>query len=186
MKKVLVPLAEGCEEMEAVTIIDVLRRAGLTVETVGLTSGVVTASRGVRLLPDREWPDSIPGPYVAIVLPGGGPGTERLQADPRVLEAVRAIAAAGGVVAAICAAPQVLYRAGVLRGKRFTCYPGVERVIEGGVHVERDVEVDGRVITSRGPGTSIAFALTVVAALTDVATAGRVADGLLTRDRAER
>ena len=178
MNKVLVPLADGCEEMEAVTIVDVLRRAGFTVDMVGLQPGVVTASRGVRLVPDADWPAELPGGYAAIVLPGGGPGTQRLMEDVRVLEAVRSFSAAGRTVAAICAAPKVLHRAGVLRGKSFTCYPGVEAALDGAHHRAEAVVVDGGVITGCGPGTSLEFALTLVRVLAGPAKAREVADGL--------
>jgi 4-methyl-5(b-hydroxyethyl)-thiazole monophosphate biosynthesis len=179
MKRVLVPLADGCEEIEAVTIIDTLRRGGVEVVAVGLHPGPVTASRGVRLLPDAEWPAQLPGAFDAIVLPGGGPGTERLLADPRVVEAVRSFHAAGRWVAAICAAPQVLHKAGVLAGRRATCYPGVEVALTGATCVAEPAVRDGRVITGRGPGTSLAFALAVLSALAGEAGAAEVAEAML-------
>ena len=106
MKRILVALADGCEEMEAVVVVDVLRRGGLEVVAVGLKEGPVTASRGVRLLPDSPWPERAWEQFDALVLPGGGPGTQALLADARVLEAVREFARAGRLRAAICAAPR--------------------------------------------------------------------------------
>lgn len=179
MKRVLVPLADGCEEIEAVTIIDTLRRGGVEVVAAGLHAGPVTASRGVRLIPDADWPSELPGAFDAIVLPGGGPGTERLLADPRVVSAVRAFHAADRWVAAICAAPQVLHKAGVLGGRRVTCYPGVEPALTGAVCVAAPVACDGRVLTGRGPGVSLVFALAVLSSLTGEQCAGEVAAAML-------
>ena len=163
--RVLIPLADGVEEMEAVILIDVLRRAGWTVVTAGLRAGPVAASRGVVLVPDAVWCGIVPAEFDLLALPGGGPGTEALMADERVLAAVRAFLASGRPVAAICAAARVLDRAGVLAGKSYTCYPGVEAKIGSGNRLPDPVVRDGLVHTSQGPGTAIAFALHLVAAL---------------------
>lgn len=178
MKRVLVALADGCEEMEAVAVVDVLRRGGLEVVVAGLKEGPVTASRGVRLLPDAGWPERAWEQFDALVLPGGGPGTQALLADARVLEAVREFARAGRLLAAICAAPQVLQRAGVLGGKRVTCYPGVGARLPDSVVVDAVVVEDGAVITGRGPGASFVFALALVARLVGAEKAAEVARDL--------
>lgn len=161
--KVIVPLADGVEEMEAVIIIDVLRRAGWDVVSAGLSGGIVTASRGVRLAPDAEWAHTDPEAFDGIVLPGGGPGAERLKADAKLTEAVRAMMKAGKLVAAICAAPTVLEVAGILSGRRATCYPDMQgRLTSAEVSTDR-VVIDGNLITSQGPGTAFEFALAIIA-----------------------
>lgn len=167
MPRALVPLADGCEEMEAITIIDILRRAGVEVVTAGLVPGVVTASRGTRHLPDATLDEVAGQAWDLIALPGGLPGADHLAASVPLGEALRDTAAAGGVVAAICAAPKVLAAHGLLDGRRATAYPGC---VEWGSYPEAKptkhaVEVDGNVITSRGPGTAMDFALALVEAL---------------------
>lgn len=168
MPRVLVPLAPGCEEIEAVTVIDLLRRAGVTVVVAGLEPGPVTASRGVVLLPDVLLADlDADDDFDMIVLPGGGPGAKALRGNARVLSRVRSLDRAGRWVAAICAAPQVLAAAGVLGGRRATSYPGI--LEDEGLPDTRltgaPVEVDGHIITSRGPGTALDFALACIEAL---------------------
>ncbi len=163
MAKVLVPLAAGCEELEAVTIIDILRRAGIEVITAGLTSGPVRASRGTVLLPDASLADAGGQTYDLVVLPGGLPGSEHLKNDPRIIALLQRTAAAGGLVAAICAAPMALHAAGLLEGRRVTAYPGVLEDLPGRhVHTGAAVETDGNIVTSRGPGTAMDFALALV------------------------
>src|ERR1017187_1470343 len=130
MAKVLIPLAPGCEELEAVTVIDILRRADIEVITAGLAPGTVRASRGTVLLPDALLEDALHHDYDMIVLPGGMPGSEHLTNDARVIALIRKMAASGKYVAAICAAPMALHAAGVLSGKRVTSFPGVlDRVL---------------------------------------------------------
>ncbi|MCB1864966.1 MAG: DJ-1/PfpI family protein [Chromatiales bacterium] len=181
MAHVLVPLAPGCEEVEAVTVIDLLRRAGITVVAAGLTDGVVTASRGTRLLPDTDLDSALERDYDMVVLPGGLPGADHLDADPRVRELLRRMAESGRFTAAICAAPKVLASAGLLAGRRATAYPGVLDAIAA-ADIERSTDavvVDGKVVTSRGPGTAMDFALELIERLTDRATRERVEAGLV-------
>jgi 4-methyl-5(b-hydroxyethyl)-thiazole monophosphate biosynthesis len=179
MSKVLVPLADGCEEMEAVILIDTLRRAQIEVVVAGLKPGPVTASRGVKLAPDTTLDAVRNEDFDAIALPGGGGGTENLMKDERVLDAVRDFHGRGKLVAAICAAPQVLQKAGVIDGKRITCYPGVAAHITRATRVDERVVQDGRVITSQGPGTSFHFALALVQELAGRAKAEEVAGAML-------
>lgn len=167
MARVLVPLAHGCEELEAVTIIDLLVRAGIEVISAGLESGPVTCSRGVVLMPKATLDAVMHEQFDMIVLPGGGPGAERLDHDPRIAELVKAMAARGHYVAAICAAPKVLAHAGLLQGKRATSYPGfIDKMnLPDTEYLTDSVVQDGKVITSRGPGTAMDFALHLVEVL---------------------
>ena len=167
MPRVLVPLAEGCEELEAVTVIDLLRRAGVEVAVAGLTEGPVRASRGVVLVPDTTLDALGDEPFDMIVLPGGGPGTKRLEQDERVLGRLRAHHASGRPVAAICAAPGVLAAAGLLQGRRATAYPGILEALRlpDTTLVGEPVVEDRGVITSRGPGTALDFALHLIQVL---------------------
>jgi 4-methyl-5(b-hydroxyethyl)-thiazole monophosphate biosynthesis len=167
MPRVLVPLAEDFEELEAVSIIDILRRAGITVVTAGLKPGPVRASRGTVLLPDTTLDEALHHDYDMIALPGGMPGAQHLTEDPRVQHALRKSATAGHYCAAICAAPMALAKAGLLEGKRATAYPGFLSTAEHpGIHYTGNaVERDGKIITSRGPGTAMDFALALVETL---------------------
>jgi 4-methyl-5(b-hydroxyethyl)-thiazole monophosphate biosynthesis len=164
MARVLVPLANGCEELEAVTIIDLLRRAGVEVVTAGLTDGPVTASRGVVLLPDQPLDAVLGEDFDMIVLPGGVSGADNLDADPRIHGLLQRMAEAGRHTAAICAAPKVLLNAGLLDQHRATAYPGIITDATAGSAKLMDdpVVVDGTVVTSRGPGTAMDFALTLI------------------------
>jgi len=185
MARVLIPLADGVEETEAVTVIDILRRAEIAVDSVGLDSELMTASRGVVLKPDRVIDDVSASDYDMIALPGGGEGAKRLMADERVLRVLREKGEAGGWTAAICAAPKVLARAGLLGGRRVTSFPGWLDDETGLSYVEETVVTDGPVVTSRGPGTAMDFALELVALLADTATAAGV-EAKLQRPAAHR
>jgi len=164
MASVLVPLAQGCEELEAVTIIDLLVRAGVKVTTAGLEAGPITASRGVVLVPQTTLEEALAADYDMVVLPGGMPGAEHLDNDPRIADLLRKMADSGKFTAAICAAPKVLANAGLLEGKRATSFPGfVDKMNLPGVDYRQEPVVqDGKVITSRGPGTAMDFALTLI------------------------
>jgi 4-methyl-5(b-hydroxyethyl)-thiazole monophosphate biosynthesis len=181
MASVLVPLAAGCEELEAVTIIDLLRRAGVEVVSAGLAPGPVKASRGVVLLPDTDLDRALERDYDMIVLPGGGPGSEALARDARVQQALRRMAAAGKYTAAICAAPMALATAGLLENRRATSYPGSldDIPVKGMTYLEESVVQDGKVITSRGPGTAMDFALHLVELLAGKEKRAQVEKGLV-------
>ena len=167
MPNVLVPLAQGCEELEAVTIIDLLRRAGITVVTAGLDAEPVVASRGVRLIPDTTLAEALRQEFDMVILPGGAAGTDNLDRDPRILVLLLKLAQSGRFTAAICAAPKVLANAGLLRGKKATSYPGILDQMRPEEVTLREAAVvkDGNVITSRGPGTAMDFALTLIETL---------------------
>ena len=181
MASVLVPLAQGCEELEAVTIIDLLVRAGVEVTTAGLAPGPVKCSRGVVITPATTLDEALQHDYDMVVLPGGLPGANHLNEDPRIQGLVKKMAADGRYIAAICAAPKVLVTAGVLVGKRATSYPGSLDALDTTAidYREEAVVQDGTVITSRGPGTAMAFALTLIENLAGKARREEVAKGLL-------
>lgn len=181
MARVLVPLAEGFEELEAVTIIDLLRRAGVEVVTAGFQPGPVKASRGTVLVPDTTLDQALGEDYDMVVLPGGMPGAKHLNEDARVKALLRRMADAGKFTGAICAAPMVLAEAGLLRGRRATSYPGfVDRMgLPDVTYVNEPVVQDGKVITSRGPGTAMDFALTLIEVLAGPAKRQEVEAALL-------
>jgi len=164
MARVLIPLAPGCEELEAVTLIDLLRRAGIEVISAGLEPGIVKASRGIRLVPDTLLDNVLGDDFDMMVLPGGMPGAQHLTDDPRVQALLKRMAGENRYTAAICAAPMALARAGLLTGKQATGYPGVLEKLGLADITLKDAPVvrDGRVITSRGPGTAMDFALELI------------------------
>jgi 4-methyl-5(b-hydroxyethyl)-thiazole monophosphate biosynthesis len=162
MASVLVPLAQGCEELEAVTVIDLLRRAGIGVVTAGLDDKPVRGSRGTVLVPDVTLDEAVRQKYDMIVLPGGQPGADHLNADPRIRGVLKEMVETDRFTAAICAAPKVLAGAGLLEGKRATSFPGVLDAFAGVSYSEDAVVQDGKIITSRGPGTAMDFALVLI------------------------
>ena len=181
MTKALVLLADGVEEMEAVIIIDILRRAGWEVCAASLAPGPVTASRGVKLLADKTWDETDPSAFDLIVLPGGAQGTENLRRDSRVLRALRDFARDGKITAAVCAAPLVLQEAGLLAGKKATCHPGVAAQFTATPRADDRVAVDGKIITSQGAGTTFEFALAIVAAVDGAEKADGIARAVVLR-----
>lgn len=181
MKKVLIPLAEGFEELEAVTIIDLLRRAGITVTVAGLQEGTVTGSRGTVIVPDDTLDMAMGDEYDMMVLPGGLPGADNLNEDMRINSLLRQMEANGRYTAAICAAPRVLASAGLLDNKTVTAYPGIleSTDIEGMQYDGGAVVQDGKVVTSRGPGTAMDFALHLIGLLEGKDIRDQVEKGLV-------
>lgn len=159
-------LADGFEEVEALAPVDLLRRTGLTVQTVGVTGKVVTGSHGVAvaadILPEAVALDDA---VEAVVLPGGMPGASNLDASPVVQAAVDFAAQNGKLVCAICAAPFILGKKGLLSGKRATCFPGFEEQLCGARVTDEFVSQDGQYITAKGMGAAVDFGLAVVKAL---------------------
>ncbi|WP_456415485.1 DJ-1 family glyoxalase III [Thiolapillus sp.] len=182
MARVLIPLAQGCEELEAVSIIDLLRRADIEVVTAGLAEGAVTCSRGVVIVPDTSLDEVLGDDFDMMVLPGGLPGADHLDEDVRIRRMLQQLAERGKYTAAICAAPKVLANAGLLRGKQATSYPGVIDAMQlEDTHYVDDqaVVVDGKVITSRGPGTAMDFALELIEKLAGAAQRNAVEASLV-------
>lgn len=178
--KALIPLANGCEEMEAVIIIDTLRRAEWDVTSAGLTDGTIEAANGVKLVPDTTWDQINPDDFDVLLLPGGFGGTVALSEHAGVQQALRDFDAKEKWVGSICAAALALHAAGILEGKRFTCYPGVEQNLPPNVQpVNEIVVVDGHLITSQGPGTAFEFALKVIEECSSPNAAASVRAGLL-------
>jgi 4-methyl-5(b-hydroxyethyl)-thiazole monophosphate biosynthesis len=161
--RILVPLAEGFEEIEAINVIDILRRADIEVVIAGLKDGLVEGAHRVRVMPDTTM-DKIDGKeFDGLVLPGGAPGFVNLGNDERVLKMAREMDRAGKCVAAICAAPSVLIKAGVLQGRRATISPSGKAQVEACAEFSEDrVVADKNLITSRSPGTALEFALKLV------------------------
>ena len=180
MASVLIPLAQGCEELEAVTVIDLLRRAGIEVVSAGLDDQPVKASRGVMLIPDMTLNQALEQEFDMVVLPGGAAGANNLDSDPRIHGMLQKMAASGKFTAAICAAPKVLGHAGLLQGKHATAYPGVLDAAATNVQIQGAAVVqDGKVITSRGPGTAMDFALALIENLVGKAKREEVEAGLV-------
>jgi 4-methyl-5(b-hydroxyethyl)-thiazole monophosphate biosynthesis len=182
MKRVLVPLAAGFEEIEAVTIVDVLRRAGIEVVLAGLDgAGSVEGAHGLRLEAPVGLQSVANQDFDMIVLPGGEPGTTHLAADAGLAGILRRHDAAAKPLGAICAAPSVLAAHGLLANLAATSYPGYESKVQAGgarYRTERVVR-DGRVLTSRGPGTALEFALAIVELLGDPRRAADLRHGML-------
>ncbi len=164
--RILVPLAEGFEEIEAINVIDILRRADLDVVTAGLKDGLVEGAHKVRVMPDTSLDKLNSKDFDGLVLPGGAPGFINLGNDERILTMAREMDKAGKCVAAICAAPSVLIKAGVLQGRKATISPSGKAQVEACAKFSEDrVVVDKNLITSRSPGTALEFALKLVEVL---------------------
>lgn len=183
MAQVLVPLAEGFEEIEAVAIVDILRRAEIDVISAGLADGPVTGSRGIVVVPDTTIAQVQDDPFEMIVLPGGLPGTTHLQGDSRIINMIRRVHDQGGYVTAICAAPSIFAGMGLLKGRQVTSHPSVKTAdgFAEAEYIEQRVVVDGHFITSRGPGTAIEFAMQLVETLAGPAKVEQLNQGMLAR-----
>ena len=164
MSHVLVPLAQGCEELEAITITDLLVRAGVTVTTCGLDDQPVKASRGITIIPDTSIDNILNESFDLIVLPGGLPGADHLRDNAKIQALIKKQAADNKYIAAICAAPKALAQAGILEGKTATSFPGVLAALDNAniTISENAVEIDGNIVTSRSAGTAIEFALSLI------------------------
>lgn len=186
LKKALIFLAPGFEEMEAIAPIDVLRRAGIEVVVAGIrpdADGCVCGSRHVRVRCDSPATAVVPQEYDLVYFPGGMPGAANLAADPGCLEAARVVHAQGGLVCAICAAPIVLSAAGLLTsGVEYTCYPGFEKQIPGATYTGRFIQKSGRILTACGPAAALEFALEILRASGSTQLATQLAQGMRMRN----
>ena len=185
-KTVYLFLADGFEEIEALTPVDLLRRAGVPVVTVGVTGKTVTGAHGIavtadvtadeaqRMLADGDTP-------AMVILSGGMPGASNLDASPLVDTFLAAAVEADAYIAAICAAPMILGKRGLLNGKAAVCYPGFEEFLTGARLQEKGCNCawDGKIITAKGMGAAIEFGLAIVAELKDTATADELAKAIM-------
>ena len=180
MSRLGIFIADGCEEVEALTVVDIVRRAKLEIDMISINgTKQVTSSRNVTFMTDTTKEEADFSAYDGIILPGGMPGTVHLGEDDTVSQVIREFAKEGKLVAAICAAPSVLGQAGILNGKKAACHPGFEEKLTGAEVFFSPVVCDGNVITSRGMGTAVPFGLAVARYFTDDATIEHVKAGLV-------
>ncbi|MEE8574891.1 MAG: DJ-1 family glyoxalase III [Thermodesulfobacteriota bacterium] len=179
--KILVPLADGFEEIEALATVDVLRRADVEVVTAATAPGPVEGRSRIKVTPDALLEDVKDDDFDVIVLPGGMPGTTNLAEDNRVIEIVKRMDEEKKIVAAICAATIVLKKAGVIRGRAVTCHPSVRKELSKEALSNDRVVVSENLVTSRGPGTAIEFALKLVELLVGNRMSVQIRKGLLAR-----
>jgi protein deglycase len=184
-KKAIVLLADGFEDVEAVTPIDYLRRAGIEVTTASISESLTVTSKwgGIKMTANSTLTDIVKqgtDRWDAIIAPGGMPGSTNLAASKETGSLIKKMATDGKLVCAICAAPAlVLAPLGLLNGKKFTCYPGMEEKVTNGKWSDNHVVTDGNIITSRGAGTAGVFAVTIIEKLLDKTTAQKIADAVL-------
>jgi protein deglycase len=179
MAKALVFMAAGFEEMEAIIVVDVLRRSGVEVVAVSLGDTTVEGAHGIVVRADATLDETDTSQFDVMILPGGQPGSNRLRDDSRVQLLVRQQFACGRCVAAICAAPIALEAAGILKDRHATSYPGY--ALPSAKYSEERVVTDGTLITSRGPGTAFEFALVLVERFVSATVASKLRQGMLVR-----
>jgi len=177
MKTVLVTLAPGFEEIETITVVDILRRAGARVTLAATVTGVLEGSRGIKVAPDELLEAVMDKEFDLICLPGGQPGTDNLKNDSRIEKLLQKMQNQGKYIAAICAAPLVLQKAGVLKDRPMTCHPSVQTQFDA--FIDDRVVIDGKVITSQSPGTAMEFAMKLVEILFGVDRMKKVNAGVL-------
>jgi len=181
MKTVCVILADGCEEVEAITPIDYLRRAGITVVVAGLGSREIVGGHGIAIATDVALDDVDDQNYDCVVIPGGGGGSKAIAGDATAVSLIKRQAAQGKLVAAICAAPALVLgqACGLLAGRRFTCYPGMENLVPEGRFEDERVVDDGDIITARAAGCAGEFSIAIARALAGGAKAEEIAAAIL-------
>jgi 4-methyl-5(b-hydroxyethyl)-thiazole monophosphate biosynthesis len=163
--RVMIPLANGFEEIEALTVVDVLRRADIEVDMVGVIGSVIEGAHGIRVMVDKTLNQISEDDYGSIVLPGGSPGYQNLGRSSKLMEMVKKFNKQGKLICAICGAPTILAKQGLLDDKKATVYPGYEKMLS---YPRGDkVVMDENIITSQGPGTAIEFSLKIVEKLLD-------------------
>ena len=176
--KVLVPLAPGFEEIEAVTIIDLLRRAQINVTTAALEDNPVIGAHNITVAADINIKNAETYNFGCIALPGGMPGSNNLKENSDVISLIKKINKSGGIVSAICAAPIVLGRAGILAGKKAVCFPGFEKELTGAIISNSFIEIDGNILTAKGPGCAISFSLKLIELISGKEISDKVRDNL--------
>lgn len=181
-KKIGIMVANGYEEIEMLTVVDIMRRAGLTCDIISVTGEqALVSSHQVTVLSDVLYENADFDSYDALVIPGGMPGTTNLGAHAGVCEQLKRACAQGKLIAAICAAPTVFGQLGLLQGKKAICFPGMENQLAGAEVTFESVVCDGNIITSRGMGTAIDFGLAILAYFEDEATADELAKKIVYR-----
>jgi len=175
--RLFIPVAEGFEDIEVFTVVDVMRRAGISIDTVGVSGSVVTSSNGVRIMVDKKMLEIKAEDYDGIIIPCGGKAVDILKRTNSLLEIIKRLDSKQKLIAAICAAPTILAKLGVLEERKATVYPGLERELPK----PRDdkVVVDKNIITSQGPGTAIEFALKIVEVLKGEGKANQIKNDLI-------
>lgn len=182
MKKVCIFFTEGFEEIEALTVVDLLRRASIDASMVSVTGKLqVNGARGIKIEADALFEDVDYDEVQMIVLPGGSPGWKNLEKCEKLMKLVDDFASKGRRISAICGAPSVLGRRGILKGRTACVYPEMDESLEGAVVTHKEVAVDRNIITSRGVGTAIPFSLAIIEELTDAATAQKISDSIVYR-----
>jgi len=181
MKKVLVPIAPGFEEIETITVVDILRRAGARVVMAGTVGGVLEGSRGIKIEPDELLDSIMEDDFELICLPGGQPGTDNLKKDIRIENLLKRMLKQDKLIAAICAAPIILKKASILENQFITCHPSVQSEFKSENYLFDRVVVDGNLITSQSPGTAMEFALKLVEILFGSNRLKKVNQGILAR-----
>ena len=179
MAKAAILLAPGYEELEAVTVVDVLRRAGISCLIVGLTKEPVPSAREVKIVPDLSIDELKAEELDLVILPGGIPAVEKLKQDQRVKSLLEKMKEKGKICAAICAAPGALSSFGLLQGRKATIYPTLKEELKGAQIEEAPVVVDGNIVTSQGPGTALPFAFKLVEILAGMEKAKEIAQQML-------
>ena len=177
MKKILVAIAPGFEEIETITIVDILRRAGARVTLGATVEGVLKGSRGIKIEPDELLDTVLEKDFDLICLPGGQPGTDNLKNDERIEKILKRMQREDKYIAAICAAPTVLQKAGILKDKSITCHPSIKSHFDS--YIKDRVVVDGKVITSQSPGTAMEFSFKLVEILFGSERLKKVNNGVL-------
>lgn len=180
MSKIAICMANGCEEIEALTVVDILRRANISIDMLSINDTLtVIGSHGIEFRADKLISEAALDDYDGVILPGGMPGTTNLEANTYIQRILPAMHNTGKLVAAICAAPSILGKLGITNGKKATSYPGFEEALSRSTYVTDPVVVDGNVITSRGMGTAIDFSLAILAYLTSDKEADDMADKII-------
>ena len=156
--KIAILLADGFEEIEALTPVDMLRRAGLCIDLIGIEKKEIIGAHGIKVYADINSTEADATLYDAVILPGGMPGTLNLDKSDFTNKILKSVASKNGRIAAICAAPLILGRRGLLTGKNATCYPGFENELAGAVISEQSVVTDGIITTAKGMGVALEFA----------------------------